>query len=114
MNDIFRIHMYTFTFMSFLSKVNCPPHKNNILEPKHSFPLDDPFCPYKVFGVLEVFNEALSIFVYNILLLRFKLPDPLSCIRDRSQYTPYAKAWGPGLNKGGDTVRPSGARPSQD
>jgi hypothetical protein len=106
--------MYTFTFMSFFSKVNCPPHKNNILEPKHSFPLDDPFCPYKVFGVLEVFNEALSIFVYNLLLLRFKLPDPLSCIRDRSQYTPYAKAWGPGLNKGGDTVRPSGARPSQD
>jgi hypothetical protein len=30
----------------------------------------------------------------------------------RSQYTPYVKAWGPGLNKGGDTVRPSGASPS--
>jgi len=30
------------------------------------YPLDDPFCPYKVFGVLEVFNEALSIFVHNL------------------------------------------------
>ena len=62
-------YMYTFTFISLLSKVNYPPHKNNILEPKHSFPLDDPFCPYKVFGVLEVFNEALSIFVYITFLL---------------------------------------------
>ena len=30
----------------------------------------------------------------------------------QSQHTPYAKAWGPGLNKGGGTVRPSGASPS--
>ena len=80
--------LYTFPVMSFLlSKANRPPHKNNVLELKHSFPLDDPFCPYKVFGVLEVFNEALSIFVYNlsmILLWRLKLPDPLSCIRDHT------------------------------
>ena len=59
--------MYTFPFMSFLlSRGNRPRHKNNVLELKHSFPLDDPFCPYKVFGVLEVFNEALSIFVHNL------------------------------------------------
>ena len=62
--------LYTFPVMSFLlSKANRPPHKNNVLELKHSFPLDDPFCPYKVFGVLEVFNEALSIFVYITFLL---------------------------------------------
>jgi hypothetical protein len=60
----------TFPVMSFLlSKANRPPHKNNVLELKHSFPLDDPFCPYKVFGVLEVFNEALSIFVYILSIV---------------------------------------------
>jgi hypothetical protein len=49
--------------MYFLSRVNCLLYRNNVLEPEHSFPLDDPFYPFKVFGVLEVFNEALSIFV---------------------------------------------------
>jgi hypothetical protein len=34
------------------------------------FPLDDPFYPYlKVFGVLEFFNEALSIFLSRHLRL---------------------------------------------
>jgi hypothetical protein len=56
--------------MSFLYKVNCSPHKNNVLEPKHSFPLDDPFCPYKVFGVLEV----LSILYITFLLFPIAAP----------------------------------------
>ena len=58
------VHIYIRVFL--LSRVNCSPHKNNLLELKHSFPLDDPFCPYKVVGVLEVFNEALSTFVHNL------------------------------------------------
>ena len=43
--------------------VNCRPLKHA----EHSFPLDEPFYPYKVFGVLEVFNEALAfehIYIY--------------------------------------------------
>ena len=106
--------------MSFLlSRVNYSPHKNNPLEPKHSFPLYDPFVLLRFsIGVLEVFNEALNVFVYNlsiVLLWRLKLPDPLSCIRDhttpRSTISTHS-ILREGLNKGGGTVRPSGASPS--
>ena len=50
----------------------------HVLEPEHSFPLDDPFYPFKVFGVLEVFNEALSIFVpfSNIYHVASGFPSP--------------------------------------